>query len=305
MTVSTTTNKVNYIGNGVATTFAIPFPFLEKEHLTVRQLLNDIQTERTDWTVSNGNMVFATAPEENAQIVIMREVPLTQETDYRENEILPAETLERDFDKLTMQIQQLKEQADRAVTVDVFEDTDATSLIPSIRQSVSDTAGYAETAREMLALAEQQAGNAALSARTADEQAQLATDKALEAANTLANKADKDVYASKTVYGVAKWGTSAVAETTPAVIVQSWHNGSSWYRVWSDGWIEQGGSLVGATASFTWPKPFSNTNYTVVSTPVIYNSYGVQSVSITEKTNSSISWAGSNYTSTSWYACGY
>ena len=131
MTVSTTTNKVAYIGNGIATTFAIPFPFLEREHLKVYQLLNNIQTERTDWTVSGRNMVFATAPAENAQIVIIRKVPLTQETDYRENEILPAETLERNFDKLTMQVQQLKEQADRAVTVDIFDDTDAASLTAS------------------------------------------------------------------------------------------------------------------------------------------------------------------------------
>ena len=105
MTVSTTTNKVTYIGNGIATTFAIPFPFLEKEHLKVRQLLSNVQTERTDWTISGGNMIFEVAPAENAQIVIMREVPLIQETDYRENEILPAETLERNFDKLTMQVQ--------------------------------------------------------------------------------------------------------------------------------------------------------------------------------------------------------
>lgn len=48
MTVNTKTNKVAYIGNGVATTFAIPFPFLEKEHLKVKQLLNNVQTERTD-----------------------------------------------------------------------------------------------------------------------------------------------------------------------------------------------------------------------------------------------------------------
>ena len=102
MTVSTTTNKVSYIGNGVATTFAIPFPFLKQEHLKVRQLLNNVQTERTDWTVSGGNIVFSTAPANDAQIVIMREVPLTQETDYRENGVFPAETLERNFDKLTM-----------------------------------------------------------------------------------------------------------------------------------------------------------------------------------------------------------
>lgn len=186
MTVSTTTNKVAYIGNGIATTFAIPFPFLEKTHLKVYQLLNNVQTDRTDWTISGGNMVFATAPANDAQIVIMREVPLTQETDYRENEVLPAETLERNFDKLTMQVQQLKEQADRAVTVDVFDDTDAASLIPSIRQSVSDCAGYVETAT-------QKAQNALASAASAAEQAEIAAQKTREASAILNNKANKDM----------------------------------------------------------------------------------------------------------------
>lgn len=165
MTISITTNKAAYIGNGVAISFAIPFPFLAQEHLKVYQLLNDIQTERTDWTVSDGNLVFATAPADNAQIVIMREVPLTQETDYRENEILPAETLERCFDKLTMQVQQLAEKSARAVTVDVFDDTQADSLIPSIRKAVSDSAVYAAAAQ----------------------------NKAQEAVNTLSGKADKDL----------------------------------------------------------------------------------------------------------------
>ena len=80
----------------------------ERELLKVKQLLDTVQTERADWSVSGGNLVFATAPANDAQIVIMREVPLTQETNYRENEVLPAETLERNFDKLMMLVQQLK-----------------------------------------------------------------------------------------------------------------------------------------------------------------------------------------------------
>ena len=185
MTVSTTTNKVSYIGNGIATTFAIPFPLLEQKHLKVFQLMNDIRSERTDWTVANGNMVFETAPEINTQIVIMREVPFTQETDYRENEILSAETLERNFDKLTMQIQQLKEQADRAVTVDIFDDTDAASLIPSIRQSVSDAATYAQAAG-------QKAEISLVNAENAEQAANTAVNKATEVSNALASKTDID-----------------------------------------------------------------------------------------------------------------
>ena len=124
-------------------------------------------------------MVFETAPVENAQILIIREVPLTQETDYRENEVLPAETLERNFDKLTMQVQQLKEQADRAVTVDIFDGTDAASLIPSIRQSVSDAAAYADDANDAKTAAQN-------SASDAEEQAQNALNKANEAAQSAA-----------------------------------------------------------------------------------------------------------------------
>ena len=170
MTVSSQTNKVIYIGNGVAKEFAIPFSFLEKEHIKVRQKKDNIQTERTDWTVKSGNLVFADAPESGTEIAIVREVPLTQETDYRDNEILHAETLERNFDKLTMQVQQLAEKSARAVMVDIFDDTQAAELIPSIRKAVSDcqtavetTAANAQTATGQAVLAQSAADSAATS----------------------------------------------------------------------------------------------------------------------------------------------
>ena len=239
MTVSTITNKVSYIGNGISKNFAIPFPFLAQEHLKVYQLLNDIRTERTDWTLSGGNMVFETAPSENAQIVIIREVPLTQETDYRENEILAAETLERNFDTLTMQVQQLKEQADRAITVDVFDNTQASELLPSIRTAVSNAAAYA-------AEAAQQAEIAVDSAQTATAQANIAAGKAAEAVNTLADKANKDL-----------------SNCTRPYIAQTYYNGNDWYRVWSDGFIEQGGNQYDNVTDYTltryvtFIKPFT------------------------------------------------
>ncbi len=263
MTVSTTTNKTTYIGNGVATTFAIPFPFLEKEHLKVRQLLNNVQTERTDWTISGGNMIFEAAPAENARIVIMREVPLTQETDYRENEILPAETLERNFDKLTMQIQQLKEQADRAVTVDIFDNTDASSLIPSIRQAVSDCAGYASTATNKVQMAITQAGYAEASAQAAALSEQ-------NAANLLANKADKNVYATTSQHGLAQWSalTEEISENKPSVIISVVKNGNTIIRSWSDGLKEVFDSFNingNGALSYTFPTVFNSTPFIMLS----------------------------------------
>ena len=38
--------------------------------------------------------------------------------------------------------------------------------------------------------------------------------------------------------------TSSAASNKVAVIVQNYVNGTSWYRVWSDGWIEQGGQSL-------------------------------------------------------------
>lgn len=43
-------------------------------------------------------------------------------------------------------------------------------------------------------------------------------------------------------------------------VTKTWSSGTEWYRVWSDGFIEQGGHGTGSTCTFS--KPFSNKNYT-------------------------------------------
>ena len=50
-----------------------------------------------------------------------------------------------------------------------------------------------------------------------------------------------------------------------AYVTETYVNGTSWYRVWSDGWCEQGGHYthnnVEGTITTTFIKPFINTNY--------------------------------------------
>jgi hypothetical protein len=51
-----------------------------------------------------------------------------------------------------------------------------------------------------------------------------------------------------------------------ATIVSTYKSGYKWYRVWSDGFIEQGTRISvsgNATTTVTWPKTFSSTNYSV------------------------------------------
>ena len=52
----------------------------------------------------------------------------------------------------------------------------------------------------------------------------------------------------------------------PAYIVETYQNGESWYRVYSDGWCEQGGYVdIGGqvTTTITLLKPYKDTNYNI------------------------------------------
>lgn len=51
-------------------------------------------------------------------------------------------------------------------------------------------------------------------------------------------------------------------------IVETYSNGSSWYRVWSDGWCEQGGSEITAVSNktITLLKTYKDVNYKVLTT---------------------------------------
>lgn len=58
-----------------------------------------------------------------------------------------------------------------------------------------------------------------------------------------------------------------------ATVVESYRNGTEWYRVWSDGWIEQGGSITTAlqdtTRTVTLLKVMADTNYQTYATSLM------------------------------------
>jgi hypothetical protein len=51
-----------------------------------------------------------------------------------------------------------------------------------------------------------------------------------------------------------------------AVIAEFWESedGKAWYRRYSDGWLEQGGTLPATGVTVTLPAPFANADYTLV-----------------------------------------
>lgn len=91
-------------------------------------------------------------------------------------------------------------------------------------------------------------------------------------------------------------------------VVETYVNGTSWYRVYSDGWCEQGGRVTptgsaATTSTIVYLKPFLNTDYFIVANYCASssNQYG-QCYNLTTTQCTTKSYGGN---SNIWYACGY
>lgn len=97
-------------------------------------------------------------------------------------------------------------------------------------------------------------------------------------------------------------------------------DGKSWYRIYSDGWIEQGGTLeeTGHTAVITFLVPFTDINWsyyaggeyytTSTGTPVIaivVNTKSITGASFQCRWNGTAAAINSTIPKCTWYACGY
>ena len=89
-------------------------------------------------------------------------------------------------------------------------------------------------------------------------------------------------------------------------VVETFESGSSWYRVYDDGWVEQGGrgSTANSTTTITLLKPYRDTNYSVTAgnntsaayaSPCACNIYSNSQIQI--RCGGSVEWM--------WQACGY
>jgi hypothetical protein len=95
----------------------------------------------------------------------------------------------------------------------------------------------------------------------------------------------------------------------PAYITETYQNGTSWYRIWSDGWCEQGG-FGNNVNTITLLKSFINTNYTIQVSKYMESTTDNSVVNITGKTTSQFTisrgWLnGAGTAQVYWQACGY
>ena len=127
MTVSSTTVKNSYSGNGSTTVFAYTFKIFADSDLQViirsSTGTETTKTITTHYTVSGagdssgGNVTFTSGntPTSGETVVIRRAVPQTQAIDYIANDPFPAETHEEGLDRATMTTQQVQEELDRSI----------------------------------------------------------------------------------------------------------------------------------------------------------------------------------------------
>ena len=126
MTIYSEQNKVTYIADGQASTYVIPFYFLEN-NITVYQ--NQIEkTKDIDYVIQKnanslgGTILFNKTPNKDDKIIIKRTTKLTQEVMFLEGESFPASDFETSLDKIVMSLQELKESLSRCISIDYNTD---------------------------------------------------------------------------------------------------------------------------------------------------------------------------------------
>lgn len=136
MTVETTLRKKIYQGNGVTTMFPVPFPVVEEKslYLVVTDANGNETPVTSNYQVHTGSGLVRSVtypvngkPLLNGQkLTLYRRVPRTQPVDLTNAGAFHPDELERmGFDRIVMMVQEVQEDADRAIKVDISSEDNA------------------------------------------------------------------------------------------------------------------------------------------------------------------------------------
>ena len=210
MTISSTSIKNSYSGNGSTATFNYTFKIFANSDLQViirsSSGTETVKTITTHYTVagagnsSGGSITFTSGniPTNTETVVIRRILPQTQSIDYIANDPFPAESHEEGLDRAMMTIQQIQEELDRSIKVsrttsittpEITDDATARAgkllgfdSTGNVLDATIDGSGVAVSATNAAnsATASANSASAAAASATAAQNAQTAAEAALD-----------------------------------------------------------------------------------------------------------------------------
>ncbi|WLE60279.1 hypothetical protein GIY62_06370 [Burkholderia plantarii] len=146
MTVPVQNPTISYTGNGATKAFPFPFTILSSADVVV--LLDGVpQSLGAQYTLdgignqSGGTATFSVTPTAGAAITIYRDVAIERDTDYQDNGDLLADTVNADFDRLWMAMQDSAASLDRAVRVP-RSDVNPSMTLPTSTQRANKALGF-------------------------------------------------------------------------------------------------------------------------------------------------------------------
>lgn len=113
-------HKISYVGDGETSEFSFSFPFFQESDVKVS--IDNTVLDTTQYAVNpnddfgGGIVVFASAPENNKNIDIFRQVDLSRVIDYQTTAKIDPEDLNTDFNFLLAALQDI-----RSIDVDLAQ----------------------------------------------------------------------------------------------------------------------------------------------------------------------------------------
>lgn len=155
-------SRAVYTGDGQSKQFTVPFSFFtnaagvygKKNQISVFVADADgaekLLDEDKDYQVDGATVVLPEALPADKILVILRDVPLTQDLDLLDGREIKPEVLEVQLDKVTMALQEMSEKLSRAVVagVNVEEGLTPTELMAQIRNLYNDIKSWTDACSE-------------------------------------------------------------------------------------------------------------------------------------------------------------
>ena len=280
----------NYQGNSSNTTFDFDFYIEDGTQLNVYHFDKDnvkrLLIENQDYSINevkNKSGSYITFPISGSNYTVLKDdekislelyLPIAQETQYNNSSLLNLEALEYSLDYLTRLIQIYARKIHLCVKVEECSENTPEELIDTINQQSINVVNNANLVQNIYnSVSEMNTQIDGIYSDILENGDKFeAIDTLISTCNSLEeNKADLDL--SNLTDGLANvictqkpTTESSASDNMPVVLVENSINGNSWYRVYSDGWCEQGGIILSPTqaaVAISYIKNFPDVNYFV------------------------------------------